>query len=215
MTEALPDDFLTRMDSSPDTDFYAMPRFVTHIDDAAIAAVGALYAELQVAGRVLDLMSSWVSHLPARPEALTVLGLNADELAANPMATTRVVHDLNADPTLPFTDAEFDAALCCVSIDYLIHPVEVLAETARPRARCAGDPDLLQPLFPDQGRPRVARDHRRRPSGRVERLPAPGRRFHRAGGRAADAAVGGRRWALPRRPALRRGRASPLSLQQN
>jgi SAM-dependent methyltransferase len=112
---------------------------VTHIDDGAIAAVGALYAELGVDGsdssarnlRVLDLMSSWVSHLRTAPAELVVLGMNAAELAANEMATERVVRDLNADPALPFDDESFDAVLCCVSIDYLTRPVEVLAETAR------------------------------------------------------------------------------------
>lgn len=120
-----------RYDESPDTDFYAVPRFVTHIDDGAIAAVSDLYDELGVGGDVLDLMSSWVSHLRRAPARLTVLGLNDDELAANPMATERAVHDLNADPTLPFADSTFDAVLCCVSIDYLVDPVAVLAEVAR------------------------------------------------------------------------------------
>ncbi|GAB3988573.1 class I SAM-dependent methyltransferase [Nocardioides marmoraquaticus] len=120
-----------RFDESPDAEFYRFPRFVTHIDDAAIAAVTALYDELGVGGHVLDLMSSWVSHLRQAPERLTVLGLNAEELDANPMATDRVVHDLNADPRLPFADASYDAALCCVSIDYLVDPVAVLAEVAR------------------------------------------------------------------------------------
>jgi SAM-dependent methyltransferase len=80
---------------------------------------------------VLDLMSSWVSHLRSGPEELVVLGMNAAELDANPMATERVVRDLNDDPSLPFAADRFDAVLCCVSIDYLIHPVEVLAEAAR------------------------------------------------------------------------------------
>ena len=44
-----------------------LPRFVTHIDDGAIAAVGSLYDELGVRGEVLDLMSSWVSHFRDAP----------------------------------------------------------------------------------------------------------------------------------------------------
>ena len=126
--------FFDRDDPAPDTSFYRGPRFVTHIDDGAIEAVGALYAELGVDhgdARVLDLMSSWVSHLRQPPGELVVLGMNEAELDANPMATERVVHDLNADPRLPFADASFDAALCCVSIDYLTDPVAVLAGTAR------------------------------------------------------------------------------------
>jgi SAM-dependent methyltransferase len=126
-----PDGFFDRADPSPDPDFYAAPRLVTHLDERAIEAVGALYDELGVRGDVLDLMSSWVSHLRTPPRSLTVLGLNAVELAANPLATERVVQDLNASSVLPFADASFDAVLNCVSIDYLVRPVEVLAEVAR------------------------------------------------------------------------------------
>jgi SAM-dependent methyltransferase len=128
--------FFDRDDPSPDTRFYAPTRLVTHIDDGAIAAVGQLYADFGIgtaggAARVLDLMSSWVSHLQGPPDELIVLGMNAAELEANPMATERVVKDLNTEPTLPFDAADFDAVLCCVSIDYLVRPVEVLAEAAR------------------------------------------------------------------------------------
>jgi len=128
-----PAGFFDRADPADDARFYAPPRFVTHIDDAAIAAVGALYDELGVpGGRVLDLMSSWVSHLSRRPDGgLVVLGMNAAELAANPLADEARVQDLNRDPLLPFADASYDAVTCCVSIDYLTRPVEVLAEAAR------------------------------------------------------------------------------------
>ena len=104
---------------------------MTHIDDAAIAHVGALYDELGIAGEVLDLMSSWISHFAHPPERLTVLGMNRSELDANPAAALRVVHDLNADPRLPFADRTFDAAVCCVSVDYLVRPIEVFREVAR------------------------------------------------------------------------------------
>ena len=57
--------------------------------------------------------------------------MNAAELSANPAATSRVVHDLNADPTLPFPDGHFEAVTCCVSVDYLTRPVEVFAAAAR------------------------------------------------------------------------------------
>ncbi len=126
-----PEGWFDRQDERPDTEFYAAPRLVTHLDDAAIAAVSDLYEELGLDGDVLDLMSSWVSHFRTPPRSLTVLGLNAVELDANPLATSRVVHDLNADPALPFADGSFDAVVNCVSIDYLVRPVEVLAEAAR------------------------------------------------------------------------------------
>ena len=126
-----PAGFFDRADESPDDAFYAPPRLVTHIDDAAIAAVGALYDELNLAGDVLDVCSSWVSHFRAAPTRLVVLGMNAVELDHNPQASGRVVHDLNRDPRLPFADRSFDAATCCVSVDYLVHPIEVFDEVAR------------------------------------------------------------------------------------
>jgi SAM-dependent methyltransferase len=126
-----PPGFFDRADPMSDQSFYSVPRLVTHIDDGAIAAVGALYEELGVDGDVLDLMSSWVSHFRRPPRHLTVLGMNAPELDANPDAAVRVVHDLNTDPTLPFPDDSFDAAVCCVSVDYLTSPVEVFRDLAR------------------------------------------------------------------------------------
>jgi SAM-dependent methyltransferase len=126
-----PPGFFDRADPSPDPVFYGPARLVTHIDDAAIAEVGRLYDELGLTGDVLDLMASWVSHFRAPPRRLVVLGMNRVELDANPQAAERVVHDLNADPTLPFADDEFDAATCCVSVDYLVRPLEVFREVAR------------------------------------------------------------------------------------
>jgi SAM-dependent methyltransferase len=83
-------------------------------------------------------MSSWVSHFQEAPDHLTVLGMNERELMANGQAQARVVHDLNVDPHLPFGDATFDDAVCCVSVDYLTRPIEVFREVGRvlrPRGR--------------------------------------------------------------------------------
>lgn len=133
MTTPLPDTF-RRADESDDALFYAQPRFVTHIDDGAIAAVTRLYRErLPGGGAVLDLMSSWISHLPddVRYRAVTGLGMNASELAANRRLDRRIVQDLNKSHRLPFVDGEFDAVTICVSVDYLVRPVAVLRELAR------------------------------------------------------------------------------------
>lgn len=126
-----PPGFFDRADPAPDSAFYDFPRLVTHIDDAAIAAVGDLYDELQLTGSVLDLMGSWVSHFRTAPAHLTVLGMSEAELAANTQAKATVVHDLNTDPRLPFAAESFDAAVCCVSVDYLTRPLEVFADVAR------------------------------------------------------------------------------------
>jgi SAM-dependent methyltransferase len=132
---AFPPEFFSRTDETDDGEFYAFDRLVTHIDDGAIAAVGALYHDLGLSdpnsGPVLDICSSWISHFLTKPERLVVTGMNAAELAANEMADERLVRDLNVDPTLPFDDATFAAVTCCVSVDYLTRPLDVFAEAAR------------------------------------------------------------------------------------
>jgi len=130
----LPPAAYAREDESGDDAFYLLPRKVVHIDDGAIAALGRLYAEvLPVGGRLLDLMSSWRSHLPEGFQAAEVvgLGMNAEEMADNPQLTRFVVHDVNRDPRLPFGDAELDGAMCAVSVQYLVHPLRVSREVAR------------------------------------------------------------------------------------
>jgi ubiquinone/menaquinone biosynthesis C-methylase UbiE len=131
---SLPEEAFRRYDESPDEEFYSLPRFVTHIDDRAIAAVTQLYREFfPPGGEVLDLMSSWVSHLPeeVRYRRVVGLGMNEAELRCNERLDSYVVQDLNGDPRLPFGDAEFDGCGICVSIDYLTRPVEVLREVGR------------------------------------------------------------------------------------
>jgi SAM-dependent methyltransferase len=126
--------FFARVDESPDALFYRDARLVEHIDGGAIAAVEHVYRTwIPPASRVLDLMSSWVSHLPAevRYACVTGLGMNATELARNSRLDRRIVHDLNAEPRLPFDDASFDVALICVSVQYLTRPIEVMRELAR------------------------------------------------------------------------------------
>ena len=118
-------DDLSRMDESPDFNFYSAPRFVTHIDDGAIAAITQYYREsLKADSDVLDICSSWISHLPAeKPLGRVVgLGMNARELEANPRLSEWVQGDLNTSPKLPFDDNSFDACLNVVSVDYLTRP---------------------------------------------------------------------------------------------
>ena len=129
-----PPHFFQREDTSADRFFYEEPRLVTHIDDTTIEALTGLYRDTLAPGsRVLDLMSSWVSHLPPEVEYSRVagLGMNAAELRANPRLTDHEVRDLNADPTLPYEDASFDAVVCAVSVQYLTRPIEVFAEVSR------------------------------------------------------------------------------------
>jgi SAM-dependent methyltransferase len=123
-----------RADEREDRVFYAEPRLVQHLDATAVGQVRALYGRLLRPGmRVLDLMSSWTSHLPESAQDLQVtgLGMNRAELEHNLRLAQRVVQDLNRDPVLPFADASFDAVVCTVSVEYLIRPFEVFAELAR------------------------------------------------------------------------------------
>jgi hypothetical protein len=116
-----------RQDETDDSLFYQEARLVTHIDDAAIRALTNFYERLlPEGGNVLDLMSSWVSHLPGDKSysGVTGLGMNASELAANPRLTERVTQDLNRDPLLPFASGSFDGAIVTVSVQYLTRPVE-------------------------------------------------------------------------------------------
>ncbi len=130
----LPPSAFDKADPSPDVEFYAYPRFVTHIDDTAIAAVTQVYREvLPPGGALLDLMSSWVSHLPDDVAYTSVIGhgMNAEELAANPRLSRWFVRDLNVDPALDLVDAELDGACLCVSVQYLQRPVDVFREVRR------------------------------------------------------------------------------------
>lgn len=128
---------LSRYDESPDTVFYSSPRFVTHIDDAAIRALTKFYeANLPPATpgtAVLDMCSSWISHYPKnyKQDRIVGMGLNGDELARNAVLTEQIVQDMNVNTQLPFADNTFDAITNAVSVDYLCQPLEVFQEMRR------------------------------------------------------------------------------------
>ncbi len=132
-------DYLTRSaverhDSSADTIFYRSPRLIQHLDDAALSMVQNTYDRFLGDGmQVLDLMSSWQSHVPERHhlKRLVGLGLNQRELDHNRQLTESVVQDLNQDPVLPFDSDTFDVALCTVSVEYLVDPLAVFGELVR------------------------------------------------------------------------------------
>lgn len=129
-----PPEYFERIDNSDDATFYTTPRRVVHIDDRAIRLLGERFRTLlPPGGAYLDLMSSWRSHLPAdlKPSRVVGLGMNADEMADNPQLDAHTVQNLNQQPTLPYRDGEFDAALCTVSVQYLTQPVAVFREVGR------------------------------------------------------------------------------------
>jgi SAM-dependent methyltransferase len=130
----LPAGAFAKLDAEPDELFYEPARLVTHIDDGAIAALTGFYRRmLPAGGELLDLMSSWVSHLPPETAYAEVIGhgMNAEELAANPRLDRWFVQNLNRAVDLPLAAASLDAATICVSIQYLEQPVPVLREVRR------------------------------------------------------------------------------------
>lgn len=132
--DPFPPGSFSKQDESPDSLFYAQPRFVNHIDDFAIAAVGEAYRHfLPPDGDYLDLMSSWVSHFPEDMPVKSLVGhgMNEEELKANRRLTSWFVQDLNEDAILPLDDEQFDGVVICVSIQYLTRPVEVFREIGR------------------------------------------------------------------------------------
>ncbi len=130
----LPAHAFDKQDAGKDLCFYAPARLVTHIDEAAVEALSAFYrARLLAGASILDLMSSWVSHLPTDVSYAAVVGhgMNADELAANPQLDRWFVRDLNDDPALLEPDASFDAVLVCVGVQYLQRPLAVFRQMRR------------------------------------------------------------------------------------
>eukprot|EP00232_Nephroselmis_pyriformis_P024242 CAMPEP_0182872978 /NCGR_PEP_ID=MMETSP0034_2-20130328/12046_1 /TAXON_ID=156128 /ORGANISM="Nephroselmis pyriformis, Strain CCMP717" /LENGTH=217 /DNA_ID=CAMNT_0025005601 /DNA_START=42 /DNA_END=695 /DNA_ORIENTATION=+ len=122
------------MDVEDDRDFYSIPRICYHVDDKFLGQLTELYRkEIPAGGEVLDLMSSWVSHLPDEVEYKRVVGhgMSAAELAKNPRLDSFFVRDLNADPGLECKDQSFDAVVCCVSVQYMQQPEKVFAEVYR------------------------------------------------------------------------------------
>lgn len=124
----------TKLDNADDALFYDYPRFVNHVDDRFIEQLTDLYRQrLTPHSRILDLMSSWVSHLPAEMEFAHVEGhgLNAEELAKNPRLDHYFVQNLNQNQILPLADQSFDAVINTVSVQYLQDPEVVFAEIHR------------------------------------------------------------------------------------
>jgi SAM-dependent methyltransferase len=123
-----------KLDDSNDRDFYSVPRLVTHVDTGFIDRLTSLYRNrLSSQMRIFDMMSSWVSHLPAEMnfEQIEGHGLNQAELAKNPRFDRYFVQNLNQDLKLPLANESFDAVLNTVSVQYLQYPEAIFAEVYR------------------------------------------------------------------------------------
>ena len=134
MSDLYQKQFFERADTSPDENFYVVPRFVNHIDDRTIEAITSFYEDYLVSGSAfLDLMSSWVSHLPVSIKFSEVvgLGMNNDELKANNRLDRYLVHNLNSSPQIPLPSSTFDTAAIVVSVQYLVEPYKVFQSIYR------------------------------------------------------------------------------------
>jgi len=123
-----------KVDLTDDQLFYEVPRLVYHIDESFVAKLQALLEKvLPPQAEILDLMSSWVSHLPQGYQSKRVVGhgMNKVELSQNPVLSHYFVQNLNETPQLPLADESFDVVLNTVSIQYLQRPVEVFQEVHR------------------------------------------------------------------------------------
>ena len=128
----------SRLDASSDAIFYQDPRFVEHVDENAVNLMTDYISNTAIHPNdsVLDLCSSWTSHIDTRVvsqlKRVAGLGMNAKELEANKVLSDWIVQDLNANPSLSrYPDGSFDVVLCQLSIDYLTRPLEVLKEAGR------------------------------------------------------------------------------------
>ena len=124
-----------RLDSTPDSNFYTEPRFVEHVDQNAVRAMTDYISNqaIQDSDSILDLCSSWTSHIDTKAKMNLVagLGMNEIELKANPVLSEYIVRDLNDNPTLPYSDNAFSVVLCQLSIDYLTKPLDIMKEVSR------------------------------------------------------------------------------------
>jgi len=153
-TDNKADYLFKREDESSDSLFYQQPRFETHIDDATIDALTQVYREYLPPGSdILDLMSSWISHLPVEITygRVSGLGMNEQELAVNPRLNDFVIHDLNETPHVPYALDSFNAVLVAVSVQYLIKPYEVfnsIGQVLKPGGVCIVS--ISHRLFPSK-----------------------------------------------------------------
>ncbi|MEE2662263.1 MAG: methyltransferase domain-containing protein [Pseudomonadota bacterium] len=132
--EASGSELFKRLDESPDEKFYSTPRLVHHIDDEARLALSEFYKSLLITDSiVLDLMSSWTSHLPVTPKPAKVVGhgMNKEELAANPILDNYFIQNLNKTAKLPLKSNTYDVCLLSVSVQYLTDPLSVFSEVSR------------------------------------------------------------------------------------
>src|SRR5438477_4160295 len=107
---------------------------INQVDAAALTAITNIYREIMPeGGAILDVMSSWVCHLPPEIAYRRVAGIGVDAcvLAENPFLDEWRVQDLNRNATLPYGNCEFDGAAVCGAIQHLTRPAELIRDIGR------------------------------------------------------------------------------------
>ena len=121
-------------DSTDDLYFYTQPRLVHHLDESFRLRLTKLYSELIDSDSIiLDLMSSWVSHLPSNKKYKKVIGhgLNKIELENNSRLDSYWIQNLNSDRKIPLEDSSIDVCLMVAAWQYLQYPEEIALELKR------------------------------------------------------------------------------------
>ncbi len=122
------------MDISDDQIFYKNPRYVHHLSISFRNRLTNLYSEYLYNHHViLDLMSSWVSHLPSNSKYKKVIGhgMNESELRANKRFDSYWVQNLNKTQNIPIEDSTIDIGLIVAGWQYLQYPEKVSLELSR------------------------------------------------------------------------------------
>tara|TARA_Y100001968_G_scaffold31865_1_gene24524 strand:- start:28836 stop:29486 length:651 start_codon:yes stop_codon:yes gene_type:complete len=123
-----------KIDNSDDFLFYQNPRYVHHLGSSFRRRLTRLYSKYLLENHIiLDLMSSWVSHLPHDVKYQKVIGhgLNESELIANKILDQFFIQDLNKKQNLPFEDSSIDTCLIVAGWQYLQYPEKISTELSR------------------------------------------------------------------------------------
>tara|TARA_Y100001968_G_scaffold171110_1_gene156519 strand:+ start:568 stop:1233 length:666 start_codon:yes stop_codon:yes gene_type:complete len=123
-----------KIDKNDDQIFYQHPRYVHHLSPSFRDRLTNLYSNYLCNHHViLDLMSSWVSHLPVNIKFKKVIGhgLNESELRSNNRLDSYWVQDLNKTQEMPLEDSSIDIGLIVAGWQYLQYPEKVSLELSR------------------------------------------------------------------------------------
>ena len=123
-----------KLDETDDSNFYAEPRFVYHLDSNFRNYLTKVYKqELTPNSTILDLMSSWDSYLPNPSNYKKIIGhgLNEKELKRNKSLESFWIQNFNLDQKIPLEDSSVDFCLMVAAWQYLQYPERISKEISR------------------------------------------------------------------------------------